>query len=77
MYVPFFPYQYSSSVPHTWVDLIPCESHNDEHDSRMILDNVRRSTAQLSRRFHRVNGHQELRRHLVDPLPVGSSLVVR
>ncbi|PBK83358.1 hypothetical protein ARMGADRAFT_675631 [Armillaria gallica] len=55
--------------------LIPCESHNDEHDSRMILDNVRRSTAQLSRRFHRVNGHQELRRHLVDPLPIGSSLV--
>ncbi|SJL06810.1 uncharacterized protein ARMOST_10152 [Armillaria ostoyae] len=54
--------------------LIPCD-HNDEHGSRMIMDNVRCSTAQLSRRFHRVNGHQELWRHLVDALPIGSSLV--
>ncbi|KAK0200469.1 caspase domain-containing protein [Desarmillaria ectypa] len=35
--------------------LIPCD-HNDEHDSRKIMDN-------------------ELRRHLVDALPIGSSLV--
>ncbi|PBK69283.1 hypothetical protein ARMSODRAFT_1018716 [Armillaria solidipes] len=36
--------------------LIPCD-HNDEHGSRMIVDN-------------------ELWRHLVDALPIGSSLVV-
>ncbi|KAK0432558.1 caspase domain-containing protein [Armillaria borealis] len=35
--------------------LIPCD-HNDEHGSRMIMDN-------------------ELRRYLVDALPIGSSLV--
>ncbi len=71
-----FLYRNSSSVPHTWLGLIPCDD-TDEHDSRKITDNVRRSTAHLSRRFHRVNRYQELRRHLVDALPIGSSLVVR